>query len=273
MASASLTQWKAENEAAQERIRTLQAQIEAQHVQMARADERARELKALRSSLLLKHLKNHAEEAEQTQEFDQTRKSIAIAWERIKSLQERNAEVVAQQAREAAFDAHQQAQREEHFKCATKVEKRATLPAQLLEDECAELVSRLRVEDDARAHDEEQARRLAREEAAKAAAAAAAEMAAEAAAAEVAAAEAATQSGDSPTGAGSDAANVESAILEALTVKGQADSKTILHYLREAGGTAHSTAALGERTVERALQHLKEEWQVYEMVPGWYTRF
>ena len=265
--SSSLQQWQAENQATQARISELKGLVEAQRIDIARADERARELHALRSATLLKHLRQHAEEAEQTRILEQTRKGIQQSWERIRSLQERNAEVIAQQAREKAFDAQQSLQRDEHFKSAAKAEACATLPERLLETECDELIVRLRAEDDERERQEaEHARRLAEAEEASAAEATAA------------AESAAMQHDDTPLAADGATASLERAILEALSAKGQADTATILAYLSEPAHHYDSVGGGGEgsldaATVERALERLQEEWAVFEMVPGWYTRF
>ena len=165
MSSSTLEHWKAENDAAQARIKALEMSLEQQAREIALAEERHRALLVERSTHLLQHLKQHAEEEAQKRALDGARKSVAALWERIETLMKRNAEIVCQQQRETALDEKQEAQRKLHSKMAAEVEMRAAYPGRLLETECDELVARLRLEDDARQRLEDEARQLAEEDA------------------------------------------------------------------------------------------------------------
>jgi hypothetical protein len=262
--SSALELLRLETDAQVERIRTLTDAVAAQSLDLLRAEERHRALCAQRSTCLLQHLRQHAEEEAQKRALEATRKGAAAAWERITELQRQNASIVSQSAQQDALDERAQTERKAHEESVTTFAQRATCAARLLEAECHELTARLRVVDDERATCEAQ-------EAAASAAAAEARAAKEAhEQRETHEAEATHAAAAADVDAPAARRRVESAVLSCLAAKGNADATTILRSLRDAGGD--TAASLDAACVHHALQCLKESWAVYEVAPGSFRR-
>ena len=270
-----------ENAEQHARIRHLEATI-AKQAAFEMANERSiRALEAARSAALVTFLSRHHAETQLRVEHDHCKTHVEAAWQRIRELQARKADVVQQMHDISMADAQAAERREHKREAAAFAEMVVHTPASVLQHEVCELVARLRAEDEARerwetelreaerfATETAEAARLAEEQLAADAAAAAAAAAAEQkrVAAEHEAAERAAAQEVASARAAKQAECLTSAVLQAIS-RGRSTSTSAL-WLRLQELSSERVGPIDGERVERALEELRASFLIFEPQPG-----
>ena len=270
-----------ENAEQHARIRHLEATIAKQAAAEMANERTIRALEAAKSAALVTFLSRHHAETQLRVEHDHCKTHVEAAWQRIRELQARKADVVQQMHDISVADAQAAERREHKRKAAAFAEMVVHTPASVLQHEVCELVARLRAEDEARERWETEVREAERvaSEAAEAARLAEDQLAAQAAAeeeeaaaeqeriaAEHEAAERAAAQEVASARAAKQAECLTSAVLQAIS-RGRSTSTSAL-WLRLQELSSERVGPIDGERVERALEELRASFLIFEPQPG-----